>query len=211
MAPRGRFIVLEGIDGAGTTTQARRLCRWLEERGRRAWLTREPSDGPIGKMLRRALEGRLHSRSGAPLDGKAMALLFAADRIDHLRDEIEPKLKEGYVVISDRYVLSSLAYQSQVAPLDWVEAINALARPPDLTVFIDVPAKVALERRRGRKREERYDALPLQRLIARRYRALVREGRVAGPLVAVDGRASVDAVHEAICEAVRRLPGLCRL
>ena len=111
---RGRFIVLEGIDGSGTTTQLERAVACVAGLGHRATATREPSDGPVGHLLREALLGRLHMPDGEKLDGRTMALLFAADRIDHLQREIEPQLAAGTSVLSDRYLLSSLAYQADI-------------------------------------------------------------------------------------------------
>src|SRR4051794_5711725 len=100
----GKLIVLEGIDGAGTTTQAQRLGKHF---GARVHVTREPSDGAAGILIRQILRGEYH-----PYDHTALALLFAADRLDHLKREIEPQLQKGVHVISDRYVISSLVYQS---------------------------------------------------------------------------------------------------
>src|SRR4051812_35922446 len=101
---QGRLIALEGVDGAGTTTQAQRLAVLL---GARAHVTREPSGGPLGQLLRQLLSG-----AHADLDPAAVALLFAADRLDHLSREVEPALARGQHVITDRYLLSSLAYQT---------------------------------------------------------------------------------------------------
>jgi dTMP kinase len=103
---RGRFLVLEGLDGAGTTTQASRLCAWLSARGRTVHLTSEPSRGPLGTGIRQVLSGRLRGAGGGEFDPGALALLFAADRLDHWESEIRPRLAEGQDVVSDRYVLS---------------------------------------------------------------------------------------------------------
>ena len=92
---RGRLIVLEGIDGSGTTTQTERLVACLRQQGRTAVSTREPSGGPIGRLLREVLLGQHRMPGGAPVDGRAMALLFAADRLDHLQREVELDLAEG--------------------------------------------------------------------------------------------------------------------
>src|SRR5690242_1367991 len=111
------FIVLEGIDGSGTTTQAARLAQTLQARGARVHATREPSTGPVGRLLRQALTGTLVAdERPVQLDFCTLALLFAADRMDHVRREIEPALARGEVVISDRYDLSSLIYQSETSP-----------------------------------------------------------------------------------------------
>ena len=115
MTERGKFVVLEGMDGAGTTTQAARLAEALRARGVHVRLTREPSDGPIGMMVRQVLTGRIVSPAGRAPGWATMALLFAADRMDHVESEIEPFLLAGGTVISDRYDASSLAYQSVIS------------------------------------------------------------------------------------------------
>ena len=97
---RGHFLVLEGLDGAGTTTQADLLCDWLRSRGRKAHLTAEPSRGPVGTGIRHVLSGRLRGAGGGDFDPRALALLFAADRLDHWDGEIRPRLEEGQDVIS---------------------------------------------------------------------------------------------------------------
>src|SRR5438046_5640868 len=154
---QGRLIVIEGIDGAGTTTQTRLLVEWMNARGLSAHATREPSDGPVGRLLREILGG-----SHAPVAGTTMALLFAADRMDHLGREIEPALARGQHVISDRYYHSSLAYQAEETERDFVAAINARARKPDLTVLLRIDARAAANRRQAAGRStERYDDLAL--------------------------------------------------
>lgn len=202
---RGRFIVVEGIDGAGTTTQSRRLVARLAAEGMRAHLTREPSDGPMGVTLRQILTGRLLASGGRPIDAAAVALLFAADRVDHLRSEVEPSLADGVDVVSDRYVVSSLAYQGSELDLGWVRQVNARARAADLTLFLDVPPKVAVARREARgEAPERFDPLPTQRRIARVYRKVLEEASGLGPVERIDGRGSPDEVAEAVWKATLR-------
>jgi dTMP kinase len=197
---RPLFIVLEGIDGSGTTTQLYRLVDHLEARGRQVHPTREPSTGPVGRLLREILLGGHRLTDGSPIDGLATALLFAADRRDHLRREIEPALADGIDVISDRYLLSSLAYQAQEADRDWVATLARDLREPDLTLLLDVPVAVAAERRRAAGRaEERYDADEMQERIAARYRDLVAGNPRA---VTIDANASVEEVTAAIVRAV---------
>src|SRR6478609_9377961 len=140
--PPSLFIVLEGIDGSGTTTQLDRLADHLAARGRRVHATREPSTGPVGRLLREILLGGHRSPAGEPVDGLAMALLFAADRRDHLTREITPALGAGADVVSDRYLLSSLAYQAQEAERDWVAGLARDVRVPDLTLLLDLPIEV---------------------------------------------------------------------
>jgi dTMP kinase len=200
-AAEGHFIVIEGIDGAGTTTQTRLLCERLGERGLVAHATREPSDGPIGRLLREMLHGQ-----HAPVSGAAMTLLFAADRMDHLAREIEPQLLRGVHVVSDRYYHSSLAYQSEEAERALVAAANRSARTPDLTLFLRVRPQVAAERRHQQGRQtERYDDHALQERIARNYQALCEERAARERIVVIDGEQPVDAVLAACLDQVMRL------
>jgi dTMP kinase len=200
---RSRFIVLEGIDGAGTTTQTARLVAHLEARGRRAAATREPSDGPVGRLVREILLGRHSLPDGARVGGAAMALLFAADRLDHLEREIEPGLAAGSDVVSDRYLLSSLAYQAEEADRDWVASLARGVRRPDLTVLIDVPIGVAAARRQQAGRPiERYDSDGYLARVAENYRRLASNGPAT---VVVDGTAPPAQVATAIAAAVDQL------
>jgi len=194
------FIVLEGIDGSGTTTQLDRLAAHLTARGRRVHTTREPSQGPIGRLLREILLGGHRLPDGTPLDGLAMALLFAADRRDHLTREIEPALAAGLDVISDRYLLSSLAYQAQEADRAWVTGLARDLRVPDMTVLLDVPVPVAAARRRAAGRpDERYDADEIQARVAARYRELAAQ---APNTAVLDASGSIAEVTAALARAV---------
>jgi dTMP kinase len=197
------FVALEGIDGSGTTTQLDRLVSHLRAGGRRAHATREPSSGPVGLLLRDLLLGRHALPDGAPADGQAMALLFAADRRDHLRREIEPLLASGADVVSDRYLMSSLAYQAVEADRDWVADLARGLRPPDLTILLDVPVEIAAARRRAAGRvTERYDDDAVQARVAVAYRRLAGADPSA---VVLDGRGSVDEVAGAVATAVDAL------
>src|ERR1700679_2678510 len=139
MRSKGRFVVLEGIDGAGTTTHVARLAARLRTMGVAVRATREPSDGPVGTLVRQVLTGRLVVPGGRAPGWATMALLFAADRMDHVESEIEPFLARGGTIISDRYDASSLAYQSVMsgsggnAAIEWIRSINRYAMRPDLT------------------------------------------------------------------------------
>ena len=156
--PQGLFIVIEGVDGAGTTTQVAALANMLKQRRWAVRETREPSTGPVGALLRLCLSGRLVSPGQLGMrapNWKTMALMFAADRMDHIEAEIDPLLEEGVCVISDRYYHSSVAYQSRTASdtsgaIAWIRSINSQARKPDLTLVLDVPADQAKARRRLR-------------------------------------------------------------
>lgn len=168
----GRFIVLEGIDGSGTTTQAQRLVAALAQAGLGARFTCEPSGGPHGRQIRALL-----APSSDPVSRSwdALALLFAADRLDHVAREIRPALDGGGTVICDRYDLSSLAYQSATAPagvdpVPWIRAINQRALRPDLTLVLDVDPDVAEARRAQRAQPaEIFEQRDLQRRLAELY------------------------------------------
>ncbi len=205
---RGRFLVLEGLDGAGTTTQAERLAAWLRAQGRRVHLTAEPSRGPVGALARQVLSRRVGGGAGRDFDARALALLFAADRLDHVSSEVEPKLADGIDVVSDRYTLSSLAYQS-VATGDgrWVEQINARAPRPDGIVFLRVSAGTALRRRRAASLElELYEVPSFQQALLGAYgKAITRVRRLGHRVAIVDGERSPDEVAREVAGVVRRL------
>lgn len=136
-----KFVVIEGIDGAGTTTQTERLLDKLLEAGRKTIGTFEPTDGPIGSMIRQILRRRLVNPLAdgrhEPVDADTMTLLFSADRLDHLKNVIEPALSAGTVVVCDRYYFSTIAYQGVDGDRKWIENANAKARQPDLTFYLD--------------------------------------------------------------------------
>ena len=137
------FIALEGIDAAGTTTHSHLLKGFLEYKGFKVYLTQEPSKSKIGMLLRDFLKNK-------EIPPTTDALLFAADRDIHYHDEIEKKLKEGYIVISDRYLESSIVYQSTQSKrisVDWIKNINKFVAFPDLTIIIDIDSKIALARK----------------------------------------------------------------
>ncbi len=203
---RGRFIVLEGIDGAGTTTQTRRLQQWLEQSGIRVHPTREPSDGPIGTLLRGVLSGRIRqseAAGGGPLSQHAIALLFAADRLDHISSEVEPALSQGFWVLSDRYVTSSVAYQGTLVGAEWTRTINGLAPSADVTFLLDLPAQVAMDRlHKGRAAEEIYEKQDLLQRVAAAYQT---EAKAMGQsCVVVDATLSPDQVFQTIVAELRR-------
>jgi dTMP kinase len=195
-----RFVVLEGIDGSGTTTQCARLAAILRGRGLDVHETREPSDGAIGKLTRSLLGAH------AKTDAQTLALLFAADRLDHVVREIEPALARGATVLCDRYVLSSWAYQSLDCELAWVRTLNERARWPDLTILLDVDAEVAFarveaRRARGEAAEDRWDRLATQERLAASYRALATDPALMGVHV-VRGDGSIDEVTAALSSLI---------
>jgi dTMP kinase len=205
----GRFIVFEGLDGAGTTTQARLLAERLSKQGRSVYLAHQPSEGPVGQLIRQILAGRAATPQSdgklGVLDERGMALLFAADRLDHLGAQIDPRLARGEDVILDRYTLSSLAYQGASVSHEFIQAANRFARRPDLTLFLYVPATVALDRVRSRGAKlERYETASQLQAIEREYNRLV--GTLAA-VVSIDGTRPISDVAELCFAALQQQLG----
>lgn len=193
------LIVLEGVDGAGTSTQTGELARHLAAKGRTALVTREPSDRRVGRLIRDLL-----GKDREPMDRRALALLFAADRLDHVAGEIAPAVAGGAIVISDRYLWSSLVYQSLALPRDEVAALNRHAPPADLTLLLEISVEAAAARRAQRGGpEEIFDDLATQRELSAGYErelalALARGERA----VRIDASRSIPEVAAAIAAAV---------
>ena len=201
------FISIDGVDGAGKGTQVQLLRDTLIARGKKVHVTCEPSDWPIGVMIRKYLRHEL--TDGVP-GWDAMALLFAADRMQHLEHEILPRLARGEVVITDRYDASSIAYQSAMRgetadeALEWIASINGHARRPDLTIVLDVDPEVAAQRRSTRGgSEELLEKLDLQRRVRAQYSKLPRV-RPNDRIVTIDATPTIDEVHELVYAAFRK-------
>jgi dTMP kinase len=154
------FIVLEGGDAAGTTTHTRLLKGFLESQGFKVHLTQEPSQSKIGKLLREYLKNK-------DIPPSTDALLFAADRNLHFNNEIKKKLEEGFIVISDRYIESSIVYQSIQSPeisIEWVKEINKFVGWPDITIILDIDPKIALARKENQDLEKFEETLFLDKV-----------------------------------------------
>lgn len=184
----GRLIVLEGIDGAGKTTQAERLEAHLLAQGRRVVRTAEPTGFPTGVALRAALGGKIKKSECE------MAALFTEDRIAHNihpTEGLQALLAEGIDVICDRYYYSTLAYQGHATDYDWVKSMNLLCpeiRKPDLCIYLDLTPEQSLERiRAGRASVEIYEN---EETLGRVRRAFLR---VLADLAATDRIAIVNA------------------
>jgi dTMP kinase len=169
---RGVFICIEGLDASGKTTHARRLVRNLRRRSFNAVYTTEPSLGEIGRFVRKHV---LQRKRRVP--SVMEALLFAVDRVDHVEKKIKPALQDGKIVVSDRYVYSSLAYQGAAGlDLKWIEEINRLALPPDLAIYLDVPPEVVVKRMKRKKSV--MENLETQRRVRDVYMKFVENGRL---------------------------------
>ncbi|MCA9564041.1 MAG: dTMP kinase [Myxococcales bacterium] len=193
----GLFIAIEGLDGAGTTTQTDLLTQWLAGMGKPCHRTNEPSRGPIGVLIREFLAGH-----NAPADPDALALLFAADRMDHLRREIRPALDAGMIVVSDRYVLSSLAYQGRQGNLSWVRELNSRATVPDVVIFLEVGVSTCLTRLQSRgTTQDIYENEGVLTAVYDGYQAALA-ATPSDSVVILDGEQAPTAVFEAIKKVV---------
>ena len=166
---KGRFIVLEGPDGAGTTLHTRLLCERLIAEGKDVLQTNEPTSGPIGTWIRSELKR-------GELSSEALQLLFCADRADHVRKVLDPALAAGKIVVSDRYALSTLAYGS-IGDLDtqWLKHVNAVFPKPDLTILTLPPLDICLERLGRRQVHDVFEKREVQEMIHAAYRKLTEE------------------------------------
>jgi dTMP kinase len=195
----GTLIALEGIDGSGTTSQAKGLADRMVAAGYSVHLTAEPSTGPVGRLIRDALASR------EPISDRVLTLLFAGDRLDHLEREVDPHLQAGEVVLSDRYLLSSLAYQSVTNTLDWVMTLNGRAPKPHLSILLRVSPEIAATRRAARGGPpELFDAAERQRAVAEAYdRVFARDD--VGPTVVLDANRGFDTVAAELWQTAKNL------
>jgi dTMP kinase len=203
-AAAGRFITLEGGEGAGKSTQISRLKHWLEARGHKVVATREPGGSPGAEMVRKLLvEGPVDR-----WDGVTEALLHFAARRDHLRATVWPALEQGAWVLSDRFADSTRAYQGyghglDLAMLDRLYEVAVGSFRPDLTVILDLPVETGLARAVARREAEtRYESLP------RIFHDRVRKGfleiadREPGRCAVIDGHGDVESVAAAVARLV---------
>ncbi len=200
---RGRFITFEGGEGVGKSTQARLLSAWLGEQGLRTVLTREPGGSPRAEALREMLLGGLV----APFGAEAEALVFAIARADHVRQTIRPALAEGAWVISDRFADSTWAYQGAAgvdrAILGRLDEIALGMDRPDLTLILDQPVEIGLQRIASRgTREDRFESDPVAVHTARRDAFLRIAAAEPARCVVVDATGTQTEVARAVRQAV---------
>ncbi len=205
----GFFLVLDGIDGCGKSTQAKKLCNYFKSNDIQTLLTAEPSDYDIGKMLRKYLQ---NSEIPASVD----ALLFAADRIEHCNKEILPLLNKGSIIISDRYRDSSYIYQSiegknEGVSIDWIKNINKFSLIPDLTIIIDIDPKIGLKRKRKQainsqnQSLDKFEIDEFQNLIREEFIKIVKNSVVSdeGIHILIDGNGSEEEVFNKIMQVIK--------
>jgi dTMP kinase len=191
MRERGFLIAVEGIDGCGKTTQSYLLVEKLRKLGYKAAYTTEPTHGVVGTVIRQ------HISRGKFRFAVYEALLFAADRYEHVKKTIKPKLSQGTIIVSDRYLYSSLAYQGALGlNIKWLREINFFAPRPDLTIYIDVPPETGLKRKTGEKTV--FEKLKYELKIRNLYHRLAK----TDGFVIIDGTEGVSEVHRKIYSTV---------
>lgn len=197
----GIFIVFEGLDGAGTTTQISLLQNRLTQDGFPVYTTKEPSNGPFGSTIRLAIEERLK------IEPTALALAFAADRIDHLQNKsngVVKALEDGKVVLCDRYVLSNMAYQKVfIDDFFWLALINKFALKPDMTFFIDTPVEECVKRfsSRSSNQELYHNPVTLKQVWKNYYQLFERFGENFGTIQTCIGTKPMEDLHKEILES----------
>jgi dTMP kinase len=199
------FIAIEGIDGSGKSTQAKNIAKRLEAKGHKVYLTFEPTDMRIGKMIRTILGGKEKA------DEKVIAALFVADRLDHLLHEtngILKKLEDGYTVITDRYYFSSYAYHGAHMDIYWVIASNKMAAEilkPDVNIFVDVSPEVAMKRiNSNRETIEIYETLDNLKAVQAQYLQAFEKLKSTEHIVAVNGDETPEKVSASLWEVIQK-------
>lgn len=191
----GLFVVFEGIDGSGKSTQIPLVAEELRKEGLNVYTTSEPSSGKLGPILRDYLS---NTNSHPAVD----ALLFAADRVDHYTNEIQPKLSDHYIVISDRYKASSLIYQGSSGLSDsWILEINSQVRDPDLTIYLDITADEALRRLNDSNRDylEKFEKNDTLSYLLKRYDELEIANKVN-----IDASLSIPKITKQIVDVIKK-------
>jgi dTMP kinase len=203
MERKGKFITFEGCDGCGKSTQLRLLSEYLEKNGIAHMFTREPGGGKISEAIREIL---LNGKNSEMTD-ECEALLYAAARVQHLNDRVQPALDKGELVVCDRYFDSSFAYQAYARGLgvDFIGKINAYAiekYSPDLTVFIDLSPEEAFARKHGADENDRLEqaGMAFHKRVYEGYKALAKE---YDRIVTVNGRQTPKEVFEDVLKAMK--------
>ncbi len=195
-------IVFEGLDGAGTTTQAELLAQQYRKSGSKVLLTCEPTNSDIGKLIRQILRGNIR------ITPRSLAFLFAADRDNHLYNALNgivTAADKGQIVISDRYFFSSLAYQSIGAPYNEVEIINSFFPFPEIVIYIDTPPDVCINRIANREVRDDFETLEFQEKVYNLYEKAFCEMPKNSHLFRFDGTMDIAVLEREIFSAVSQI------
>ncbi|WP_069790373.1 dTMP kinase [Cyanobacterium sp. IPPAS B-1200] len=202
---KGLFIVFEGVDGAGSSTQAQMLRDYFTHRGQQSIVSPEPSAGPIGKLLRTFLAGK-NDFNSQDLYDQQMAYLFAADRHYHLYNNVDgvySLTKENIHVISTRYYFSSLAYNGKTEKdYDFVSILNQKFPPPDLVIYLDLPVNIALERMCDRPSKEIYETQEKLTKVRERFTEIF--ANYSHKILKIDARESKKKIHQTIVNDIEK-------
>lgn len=203
---KGRFIVFEGIDGSGKSTQIKNISKQLETQGLKIYTTFEPTDGPVGSLIRQMLSGEIAT------DQRTIASLFAADRTDHLTNQkngIKQKVDQGGIVLCDRYYFSSYAYHAQYIDMEWVihtNSLNAEILKPDLTIFIDVDPEICFKRiKLSRTDFEMYEQIDIMKNVRINYFKAFDRLKDSEKIAVVDGNTTPEKVEDSILNEISKL------
>lgn len=194
---KGKFIVFDSLDGAGNSTQARLLADYLKKKRKKVFLTKEPTTGLIGGLIRSQLKKEWHSSQ------ICLQLLFSADRAYHLEKEVIPLLKKGAIVISDRYFFSTFAYGNlEIQDLNWLLKINEKFLLPDLTFFLKVSPKICIERiKKSRFEITLFEKESVLKKVWENYERLAK---IFKNVHIIDGEKEIEEVFSKIKEIVER-------
>ncbi|MDJ0679702.1 MAG: dTMP kinase [Crocosphaera sp.] len=204
------FVVFEGIDGSGTSTQSELLKEYFVAQGEKAIISPEPSSGIIGNLIRQALKKRILFTENTDLFDEQMAYLFASDRHDHLyndTDGVFKLIKDGFHVISTRYYFSSLAYNSHTQKqFDFVSKLNHKFPNPDLVIYLDLPVEISLARIQGRSLKEVYETKHKLTKVRENYQTIFSQ--YPDQLLILDATASKETIHKKISEFIQNFNGI---
>ncbi len=199
------FIVFEGIDSSGKTTQAELLKKYFLTTKEQAVISPEPSSGIIGNLIRQALKQRIVFSKDQHLFDQQMAYLFAADRHDHLYNDVDGVFKliqDNYHVISTRYYFSSLAYNCEsIEQYNFIKKLNDRFPNPDLTIYLDIPIEVSLSRLQERSLQEIYETKTKLTKVREQYQQIFAE--YDGNALAIDGTQEQQQIHRQIVNRVQ--------
>ncbi len=201
------FIVLEGIDGSGSSTQSELLLEYFISQGEKAVISPEPSSGIIGNLIRQALKKRIFFTEDVNLFDEQMAYLFAADRHDHLYNDVDgvfKLIKNGFHVISTRYYFSSLAYNCQTPEeFDFVSKLNHKFPNPDLAIYLDISPEVSLLRIKDRSLKEVYETKDKLSIVRKNYQNIFAD--YTDKLLMIDGTKDKRSISHQIISTIQNL------